>query len=158
MNGITVLAIDPGNEQSAYVIYDGERPLRFGKVPNASLLNSVRRAPEFVATSHCAIETLKPRGMPTAFEEMQAQFWAGRFAEAWDDAHGGDKFGVNAPVQVFRIDVKKHICEPGDDDRLYMPGLWQCPNCGGYSIQINEEPYCWKCHGKPKKPAPPQGA
>lgn len=105
----TLLAIDPGNEQSAFVIYDGQRPLLFGKWANATLLRAVQVAEE-MQTSRMAIETLKPRGMPTAFEEMQTQLFAGRLWQAWYDRQGGDKFALHQPAQVFRIDVKMHIC------------------------------------------------
>jgi hypothetical protein len=105
----TLLAIDPGNEQSAFLIYDGERPLRFGKWANDTLLRGVQYAIEF-QSNRLAIETLKPRGMPTAFEEMQTQLFAGRYWQAWYDRQGGEKFAIHQPAQVFRHDVKIHLC------------------------------------------------
>lgn len=106
---MTVLAIDPGNIESAFVLYDGERPVKFGKWPNASLLRHIQVGQE-VDSERCAIEVLKPRGMPTSWEEMQTQLWAGRFYQAWWDRQGGEKFGRWEPTPVFRMDVKLHLC------------------------------------------------
>lgn len=110
MGDKTLLAIDPGNEFSAFVIYDGERPLVFNKYPNATLLREIKVGVNFHGVSAFAIETMRPRGMPTSFEEMQTQFWAGRFWEAFYEATGGDKFGVAEMHQVFRADVKHFHC------------------------------------------------
>lgn len=145
-NGVTtLLAIDPGDKQSAFVLYDGHTPQWFGKWDNYSLLRAIQVEPR-LESAHFAIETLKPRGMPTAFEEMQAQLWAGRFMQAWDHRHGGDKFGVNAPEQVFRADVKKHICgkmTANDSNiRQALIDLW-----GGKDVAIGGKK-CRKCKGK----------
>jgi hypothetical protein len=109
---VSVLSIDPGNMDSAYVIYDGERPVHFGKWSNESLRRGIYVEP-ILRSEFCAIETMKPRGMPTAFEEMQTQLWAGRFYEAWYETMGGDKFAPHEPTQVFRHDVKMHLCGRG---------------------------------------------
>lgn len=161
MNGISLLAIDPGNEESAFVIYDGTAPKFFGKWPNQSLLRSIDNAPGF-DTAHMAIETLKPRGMPTAFEEMQAQFWAGRFAQAWDHRHGGERFGVNAPAQVFRMDVKMHLCgrTNANDSNIRQSlidlfggknsaiGGIKCHACGGKGWRGRNHDQCDYCKGE----------
>lgn len=105
-----LLAIDPGNEQSAFVLYDGEKPIFFGKWENRTLLRSIQYETCFSCVSRFAIETLKPRGMPTSFEEMQTQLWAGRFYQVAWEILGGDKFAIDDPMQVFRIEVKKFHC------------------------------------------------
>jgi hypothetical protein len=106
---VSVLAIDPGNTESAFVVYDGERPVEFGKWSNDTLLRQIQVG-HIGNTANMAIETLKPRGMPTSFEEMQTQLWAGRYWQAWWDRQGGEKFALSEPTQVFRIDVKRHLC------------------------------------------------
>lgn len=105
-----ILAIDPGNTQSAFVVYDGVRPVQFGKWDNNSLLRAIQYDNWACGMSGYAIETLKPRGMPTSFEEMQTQLWAGRFYQVCWDMLGGEKFGLDDPIQVFRIEVKKFHC------------------------------------------------
>ena len=106
---VKLLGIDPGSEHSAFVVYDGERPLCFGKWANAALLRDIQVG-RLGETTNMAIETLKPRGMPTSFEEMQTQLFAGRLWQSWYDRQGGDKFALSAPEQVFRHDVKMHLC------------------------------------------------
>jgi hypothetical protein len=77
---------------------------------------------------------------------MQAQLWAGRFMQAWDNRHGGDKFGINAPEQVFRMSVKMHICgkSTANDSniRQALIDLW-----GGEAKAIGGK-RCRKCKGK----------
>lgn len=108
-----LLGIDPGTTESAFVVYDGERPVRFGKWENSVLLRSIQYDPEFVAISRYAIETLYPRGMPTSFDEMQTQLWAGRFYQVCWERLGGEKFGIDDPAQVFRHKVKVFHCGRG---------------------------------------------
>jgi len=91
-----VLAIDPGNVQSAWLIYDGQRPTAFGIWENDML----RGLSLCEGCSHVAIETMHSRGMPTAQEEFDTQFWAGRFVE---------RLGLPF-TKMRRLDVKMHLC------------------------------------------------
>lgn len=139
-----LLAIDPGNEQSAFVVFDGERPVHFGKWDNRVLLREIYVGKLFLGVTECAIETLKPRGMPTSFDEMQTQLWAGRFYEALFQARlGGEKF---EPVQVFRMEVKVHVCgkvTANDSNiRAALIDRW-----GGQDKAIGGK-RCRKCKGK----------
>lgn len=101
-----LLAIDPGNEQSAFVVYDGAQPTEFRKVDNELLLSDLYDGLDGILgfVDEAAIETMKPRGMPTSLQEMQTQWWAGRFHEAI--ANG---YGIVA-AQVYRHDVKLFHC------------------------------------------------
>lgn len=102
----TVLAIDPGSAQSAWVgLVDG-RPVTFGKAPNGELLDAlrerdlVRRLGGTTGTT-VVIEFMSPRGMPTSAQEMEALWWTGRFAEA---AY------PSTVERLTRDDVKRHLC------------------------------------------------
>jgi hypothetical protein len=141
----TVLAIDPGNEESAFVLYDGTLPVNFGKWPNESLLREIQVG-KSLESSHCAIETLKPRGMPTSFEEMQTQLWAGRYFQAWYDRQGGDKFALSSPTQVFRMDVKMFHCNrsTAKDSNIRQALI---DRFGGANVAIGGKK-CPKCKGK----------
>lgn len=93
-----VLAIDPGNTESAYVILDGDRLVEFAKVENDVLL---ARLPFFRdAASHLAIEMIASYGMPVGREVFETCVWIGRYVQAWDGAY----------TQVYRKDVKLHLC------------------------------------------------
>jgi hypothetical protein len=99
-----VIAVDPGNAKSAWLVFDGVRVLAHAISPNDTVVNLLSKAPlEWPRHTYLAIETMKPRGMPTAFEEMQTQLWAGRFIQAYSST-------ASRVTQVFRSDVKMHIC------------------------------------------------
>jgi hypothetical protein len=93
-----VLAIDPGNEQSAWCSYDADarRPMRFAKCDNGRMLDSggIPKA------NHLAIEMIASYGMPVGHEVFDTCVWIGRFIEAW-----GGPFTF-----VYRRDVKLHLC------------------------------------------------
>lgn len=97
------LAIDPGNERSAYVLYDCDagRPTEFGILKNDELLGGVyaMRGPR-PGADHLAIEYMAPRGMPTSQEEMDTCVWVGRFVEAF----------AGPWSKVLRRKVKSTIC------------------------------------------------
>ena len=106
---MNLLAIDPGSEQSAWLVYDLEerKPLAWDKEENESILDQIQDWeddllywPGVGLVEHVAIETLHPRGMPTSIEEMQTQFWAGRFVQA-----------IGLPfTQIDRKDEKMTLC------------------------------------------------
>lgn len=95
------LAIDPGSEQSAFVLYDhaGERILDHGFLGNVVLLNRLR-AKNFGAEPYVTvIEQIEGYGMPVGKEVLETVFWSGRFAQA------------SRPFdRVPRKAVKKHLC------------------------------------------------
>jgi hypothetical protein len=78
--GVTsVLAIDPGSAQSAWLRFEGDRPQGFGIVANDVLVRALRtgRLPEVVV-----IEKVESYGMAVGAEVFDTVLWAGRFAEA----------------------------------------------------------------------------
>jgi hypothetical protein len=96
-----LLAIDPGNEESAYVAYDCDAGsvLAFGKKANADVLQWMISPSSFNA-QHIAIEMIASYGMPVGREVFETCVWIGRFIEAW-----------GAPYTlVYRKDVKLHLC------------------------------------------------
>lgn len=92
-----VFAIDPGNEQSAYLTYCGAVPLEHGIMPNNDLLHMIRGG---VAANHLACEGIACYGMPVGKEVFDTCIWIGRFIEAWDDPWS----------LVYRPQVKLHLC------------------------------------------------
>jgi hypothetical protein len=99
-----VLAIDPGNTESAYVFIDGERrPVVFGKLPNAELLTALRR-PGVVGDEHVAIEMVASYGMSVGADVFETCVWIGRFTEALAHHTGRE------PALIKRHPVKIHHC------------------------------------------------
>lgn len=76
---MTVLALDPGSERSAWVLLDGMTVVAHAKEPNADVLGLLRSG---VSGDAVVIEFMSPRGMPTSAQEMETLWWAGRFGEA----------------------------------------------------------------------------
>jgi hypothetical protein len=75
----SVLAIDPGSAQSAWLRFEGERPRGFGITANDVLVRALRTGglPEVVV-----IEKVESYGMAVGAEVFDTVLWAGRFAEA----------------------------------------------------------------------------
>ena len=75
-----VLAIDPGNIESAYCILDKEtyKPIEFGKLPNEEVLEKVKHS----NYNNLAIEMIASYGMPVGREVFDTCVWIGRFAQA----------------------------------------------------------------------------
>lgn len=115
---MTVLAVDPGSERSAWLILEHGRPklvggtatdepmychgiaanddllaaLRVGGLPNGLL---------GIAGVTVVIEWTAPRGMPASAELFETLWWAGRFAEA---AY------PERVERLKRLDIKRHLC------------------------------------------------
>lgn len=120
-----ILAIDPGNEESAYVLWD-KKIIEKGIYLNADLLYKLR------AWDHdylpCVIEMIASYGMPVGKTVFETCVWIGRFAEAW-----------RSPVHyIYRKDVKINLCNSmrAKDsnirqaiiDRYGKPGTIKNPN------------------------------
>ena len=75
----SVLAIDPGSSQSAWLRFDGTRPGAFGITANEILVKALRSGglPDVVV-----IEKIESYGMAVGAEVFDTVWWAGRFAEA----------------------------------------------------------------------------
>jgi hypothetical protein len=95
------LAIDPGSEQSAWVLFAEAKPVNFGIEPNPDLLRHLHNWHELPPFDRVAIEKVESFGMAVGAEVFETVFWSGRFAEAIR----------NLPlVRVGRRAVKLHLC------------------------------------------------
>lgn len=94
-----VLAIDPGNEKSAFCFIDPEtlQPGRFGKVENRELLGILQLYSYDVAV----IEDVASYGMPVGREVFDTCKWIGRFTQA------AEPLDVE---YIYRMEEKMHIC------------------------------------------------
>ena len=97
-----ILAIDPGNKESAYVLmgYDLE-PVKFGKVANEVLLNHLKAGDLHSGIKHLALEMVACYGMPVGKEVFDTCVWIGRFLECTDIEH----FQF-----IYRKDEKMNLC------------------------------------------------
>ena len=93
-----VLAIDPGNRQSAWCMIDGEtlKPLSFGKEENQVVLTSVQQR----SYDSIVIERVASYGMAVGRDVFETCEWVGRFTQA----------ARVPPDYVYRQEEKLHIC------------------------------------------------
>lgn len=104
----TILAIDPGNTQSGYVVveHDGEeirRVLEAGKIENNVLLPLI--AQKLYGNGYdVAIEMIAGMGMTVGQEVFDTCVWIGRFWQTilWQAGYG--------PTRIFRREEKLDLC------------------------------------------------
>lgn len=104
----TVLAIDPGDTESAYVVIDADtcRPITHGKIPNQQLRDRLWTSSPVhrIAGDHTVIEMIASYGMAVGEEVFETCVWIGTFATAIEVATG------ERPRRVKRLPVKLHHC------------------------------------------------
>ena len=83
MSTCPIIAIDPGNAQSGYCVIDRStlRPLEFGKIDNAELLQKLSSA-GVQGWRWAVIEMVASYGMSVGREVFDTVLWIGRFYEA----------------------------------------------------------------------------
>ena len=92
-----ILGIDPGNERSAFIFWDGERVRGRDTVKNESILDLAGVA----KSEECAIgiEMVSCYGMPVGKEVFETCVWIGRFIQA-----------VGEASLIYRHEIKSHFC------------------------------------------------
>ena len=98
-----ILAIDPGNEYSGYVIMDSEsyKPIDFGKPKNEDILDEIMYYHDF---DECVIEMVASYGMPVGKEVFETCVWIGRFKQECITQR------YCQPKLIYRKDVKINLC------------------------------------------------
>lgn len=107
----TILAIDPGSAQSAFVLYvpvgppAGWEVRDHGKIANDELLRVLRGRPlsprQGYEVSVVAIEQIEPRyGLQAGWEVLDTARWVGRFEEAAQPFH---------VVRLTRSEILTHL-------------------------------------------------
>lgn len=95
-----VFAIDPGTNESAYIIWDGEHIGDFGILPNEDVLLKISE----YDVDELVIEMVASYGMPVGKSVFETCVWIGRFYECY-------KINTNKnPMLVYRRDIKLHHC------------------------------------------------
>jgi len=100
---MTILAIDPGPTQSAFVLFDGATVTAHGIVENHALMTRAW----FSDADAVVLEQIESFGMAVGAEVFETVFWTGRlFQQAYET------FGIRANVQRLpRRAVKLHLCQ-----------------------------------------------
>jgi hypothetical protein len=101
----TIIAIDPGTEQSGVVVWNNGKSYRTTTLPNADTLKYLKDAiPDKGEQIELAVEMIASFGMPAGRELFETCVWIGRFVEAWSNR--GLKYRL-----IYRKDVKMHHCQ-----------------------------------------------
>lgn len=96
---MTILAIDPGTTQSAWLVLD-DHPTAFGIWENQRLVDALDGDEFSHAIGTTVIEKVESYGMAVGADVFETVYWSGQFAHA-------------SPVTVYRLprrDVKLHLC------------------------------------------------
>jgi hypothetical protein len=103
---MAILAIDPGNVESGYVIVDDDlsRVLEKGKVGNYELLKMISWPSH--RFDHIAIEMVASYGMSVGATVFDTCVWIGRFMQALADLDYDEK----NIVKIYRKDEKMTLC------------------------------------------------
>lgn len=125
MNINTLLAIDPGNELSGYVLYDlaTDELLQFGKVPNGQML-WIAGNPKY---DYAAIEMIASYGMAVGKTVFETCVMIGRFEQRIIDSRR------MTPMKIFRQQVKLEICKTvrANDSNIRAAIIDMYPATGG---------------------------
>jgi hypothetical protein len=96
----TILAIDPGTYESAYVIWDGRRILDYDKVDNHRMLKIIAD-PEW-DVDLLAVERVASYGQRVGQEVFDTCMWTGRFVQAATEESLNFKL-------IYRMTIKKYL-------------------------------------------------
>lgn len=101
-----IIAIDPGNTESAYCLMDEEyKPLKFAKANNEDVQEYIISAAADKNIKAVVIEMIACYGMPVGREVFETCVWIGKFMQTISDYFSG--------VPVLRIErpkVKLNVC------------------------------------------------
>lgn len=97
---MTVLGIDPGPKESAYVVWDGSKVIEAGKIPSANILDL---EPDAKGWELVAIECCTGYGMQVGQETFETIRWEGKYEYVFEHL-------VNTR-RVSRKEVKRLLCE-----------------------------------------------
>ena len=99
-----ILAIDPGNVESAYVLMGEDlKPMEFSKTENENLLTVIESIGFYGGVRTLAIEMVASYGMAVGATVFETCVWIGRFIEA------AERIGMKV-TRVYRKDVKMNLC------------------------------------------------
>lgn len=141
--GEFVLALDPGPEKTAFVMWDGEKIWEKGIAANDALLSSLGTG--WADEGIMAVEMIASYGMPVGRDVFNTCVWIGRFVQQssipWE--------------MVYRIDVKNHLCHSSRAkdsnvrqaliDRFGPARGKKCSLCKGKGWTGREHAPCTQC-------------
>ena len=108
----SVLFIDPGTEQSGWIVWNGKKITDHDITENFVMVRLIKDFIDFNKSSvglgklHLGIEMIASYGMAVGQTTFETCVWIGRFANAWESVHGNKSVNF-----LFRkTDICKHVC------------------------------------------------
>ena len=101
-----VIAIDPGNKDSAFVVLENGVPVDIGLHDNEFVLALLDYLKLVWPDATLVIEMIACYGMPVGSEVFDTCVWIGRFTERWTS-----EVPPAVVEYVFRKDVKMNLCQ-----------------------------------------------
>lgn len=107
-----ILAIDPGNEESAYAVLDQNlKPVMFAKKRNSEVLNDCNDIVAFSAVPiTIVIEMVASYGMPVGREVFETCVWIGRFAQSLENMKTHFTSEDQKTKFIYRKEEKIDLC------------------------------------------------
>ena len=100
-----ILAIDPGNIESGYVLtYDDLVVINKGKEKNENIIEMIKEVIKGLEIEDVAIEMVASYGMPVGAEVFETCVWIGKFAQCCEE-----NLGIE-PKFIYRKDEKMNLC------------------------------------------------
>jgi hypothetical protein len=96
-----VIGVDPGPEQSAFVVYNGLSISQHEIVENDALLTRLSVLKERSDRHVLIVEQIAMGGMIAGPSVFETCFWSGRFVQEWSPREWN---------RLKRINIKNHIC------------------------------------------------
>lgn len=124
---MTIIAIDPGNKTSGWVVLEGRKVLAGASAtPNETLFSQLATFRHVAETVAC--EWIQSYGMTVGKEVFHTCRWVGRFEETVNQWPDSAKFRL-----VYRRDVKLHLCQStrAKDKNVRQAILDSYPATGG---------------------------
>jgi len=102
---MSILAIDPGPNQSAVLIYDpnADSPIvAHGILDNDEVIREM--GSPWMAAKEMAVEMVASYGMAVGRDVFETVYWIGRFCQRWES------FTAGVSNRVYRKDIKLFLC------------------------------------------------
>ncbi len=117
-----ILALDPGNEQTGYVVWCTKTKTMKAKgtLPNSSLLSMIADQEASIRAGVLAVEDVISYGMRVGKSTFDTCKWIGRFENEWKNSFEGQVFYISSPdardfvtgnSRARDKDVKEAICD-----------------------------------------------
>lgn len=127
-----ILAIDPGDVQSAWLVYDSEtKEVEWHAIePNEKIL--LMDLPQYFDPNETrfAVEMVASYGMPVGKTVFDTCVWIGRFIQWWESQSRW------LAVKVYRGKVKMHLCNSmrAKDSNIRQAIIDRYPASGGGAV------------------------